>query len=155
MQLKVCDFHDSTQAFFFDGGLYSGYASQRFNSPSKAEVEACGMGTLKKLGILRLREAFCAVYVVDGSVKLQIDDAIYDLSSGVVVTRTSVAPFIKSLVIRSQKSVNSYSYFGNDLFEDGMDYRDFFLYLGERLTDEKRRLEFTKFWMSKASPTTS
>jgi hypothetical protein len=146
MEIILCDY--GSQAYQWIVNTASKTVERRdCANASDARHGSTGFGSYIDVGVFKRRPVFFGIFTNDGNLNFYADTTIFLLDeTAQVVKRAVVYPFLSRAILQRQGQVQNWTYWHNELLEDGMHTRDFLGYIAETSGSVGKIEAFREYW---------
>lgn len=146
MEIILCDYDSQAHQWVVNT---SAKTVERRDCSDAADVRrgSTGFGSYIDVGLLKRRPVFFGIFTNGGDLNFYADTSIVLFDDALhLVKRAVVYPFLSRAILQKQGQVQNWTYWHNELLEDGMHTRDFLGYIAETFGSVGKVEAFREYW---------
>lgn len=148
MSIVLCDYAAQDWQYLISKESYVGERRQ-CASAEEARAGSSGFAAIVSVGVFNRRDALFGLYVTAGEALFLADGAFHSFGTGLRLRRRALIYPLLSQVTLTQThdaNVRRWTYWHNELLEDGMHTDDFLAYVAECATSNSTLQVFCDRW---------
>ena len=146
MEIILCDYDSQAHQWVVN---IASKTVERRDCADASDVRrgSTGFGSYIDVGVLKRRPVFFGIFTNGGDLNFYADTKMFLFDAALqFVKRVVIYPFLSRVILQRQGQVQNWTYWHNELLEDGMHTRDFLGYIAETAGSVGKIEAFREYW---------